>query len=200
MPDFPRADEITVFHDARLAVPGWAKNGAPSFSAGAWQAIEDNHRCNCLLWEEEDLARRQKVSDSEIAGNKRAIDGFNQRRNDAIERLDEALLASLDQVTRKPGARMNSETVGSMVDRLSILSLKVHHMRIQTSRTDVGPDHVASCKAKLERLVEQRDDLATCLDRLLEEAARGEAYFKVYRQFKMYNDPKLNPAVYGEKR
>jgi hypothetical protein len=87
-----------------------------------------------------------------------------------------------------------------MVDRLSILSLKIHHMRLQTLRTDADAAHIEACKAKLARLLEQRTDLAACLDRLLEEAGRGESFFKVYRQFKMYNDPKLNPAVYGEKR
>ena len=81
---------------------------------------------------------------------------------------------------------------------LSILSLKIHHMRLQTLRTDVDREHIETCSAKLARLVEQRTDLAACLDRLLEECARGESYFKVYRQFKMYNDPKLNPAMYGE--
>jgi hypothetical protein len=87
-----------------------------------------------------------------------------------------------------------------MIDRLSILSLKIHHMRLQTQRTDVDRGHVQTCEAKLERLVEQRADLAACLDRLADEAARGESYFKVYRQFKMYNDATLNPALYNETR
>jgi hypothetical protein len=85
-----------------------------------------------------------------------------------------------------------------MVDRLSILSLKIFHMRLQTQRTDVDNAHRESCAGKLARLIEQRADLMHCLDRLLKEASRGESYFKVYRQFKMYNDPKLNPAIYGE--
>jgi len=87
-----------------------------------------------------------------------------------------------------------------MIDRLSILSLKIRHMRLQTERKDVDRAHVESCSAKLAVLQEQRKDLAACLDRLLAEAARGETRFKVYRQFKMYNDPALNPAIYGEKR
>src|SRR5262249_1913123 len=120
--------------------------------------------------------------------------------NDAIERIDERLLAALDSVTRKPGARLSSETAGAMVDRLSILSLKIHHMRLQTRRTDVDRAHIEACAAKLQRLEEQRRALGGCLDRLLEEAARGEAWFKVYRQFKMYNDPKLNPAMVAEKK
>lgn len=191
---------LTAFHDACLAAASWANSGTEKHRDGLWQAIEANHRCNCLLWDEEDLARRRNVPDSEIAKNKRAIDAHNQKRNDSIERIDETLLAALAGVARKPDARMNSETAGAMIDRLSILSLKVHHMRLQTERRDVDREHIESCKAKLARLTEQRADLAACLDRLLAEAARGEAWFKVYRQYKMYNDPKLNPAIYGEKR
>lgn len=195
-----RAAEISAFHDGRHAIAGWAKSGTAEHASGLWQAIEDNHRCNGLLWDQEDLARRRNVADSEIAANKRAIDACNQKRNDAIERTDEQLLAALAGVKRRPDARLSSETAGGMIDRLSILSLKIHHMRLQAKRTDVERAHIENCEAKLARLQEQRADLAACLDRLLEEAARGESYFKVYRQFKMYNDPKLNPAIYGEKR
>jgi hypothetical protein len=163
-------------------------------------ALADNHWHNCRLWEQEDLARRRSVPDAEIAANKRAIDAHNQSRNDAIERIDEEILAGLREVARKPGARLSSETAGAMIDRLSILALKIHHMRLQTERKDVDREHVEACRDKLARLIEQRADLGACLDRLLEEARRGESYFKVYRQFKMYNDPKLNPALYNEKR
>ena len=152
---------------------------------------------NDLLWKEEDLARRRHAPDAEIAANKRAIDGYNQKRNDAIERIDENLLKGF---SFKDNSRLSSETPGAMIDRLSILSLKIHHMRLQTERKDVERAHIEACAAKLARLTEQRADLAACLDRLLEECARGEARFKVYRQFKMYNDPALNPAVYGEKK
>ena len=186
-----RALQIVEFHDGRHAA-------APD--SGLWRAIEDNHRCNRQLWDEEDLARRRDVPDAEIAANKRAIDGYNQQRNDAIERIDEELLSSLSQVKIKPDARLNSETPGAMIDRLSILSLKIHHMRLQTLRTDVASAHIENCLLKLNRLNEQRTDLAACFERLLDEAARGEARFKVYRQFKMYNDPALNPAIYGESK
>lgn len=194
------AAEILAFHEACHGIPGWAKVSPPRHPSGLWQQIELNHRFNCLLWDEEDLARRKQVPDSEIAGNKRAIDGYNQKRNDAIERIDETLLQELGRTGRKPGARLNSETAGSMVDRLSILSLKIHHMRLQTERSDVDRGHIENCTARLSRFLEQRRDLAGCFDRLLAEALRGEAWFKVYRQFKMYNDPTLNPAVYGENR
>ena len=191
--------DVTDFHDACHAEPSWSTRGSARHDGGVWQVIEINHRFNCLLWDEEDLARRKQVPDTDIAGNKRAIDGFNQKRNDAIERIDEIVLGLLTNAVVKPGARLNSETAGSMVDRLSILSLKVHHMRLQTVRTDVDLAHIENCSARLARFLEQRRDLEGCLDRLLAESIRGDAFFKVYRQFKMYNDPKLNPAVYGEK-
>ncbi len=191
------ARELTAFHDGRHATAGWAKSGAVEHRAGVWQAIEDNHRFNCLLWDEEDLARRRNVPDSEIAANKRAIDGYNQKRNDAIERVDEHLSVLFSGT--KENSKLNSETPGAMIDRLSILSLKIHHMRLQTQRGDVDRAHVDACVLKLNRLNEQRADLAACLDRLLAECARGESCFKVYRQFKMYNDPALNPAIYGGK-
>jgi len=192
-----RAAEVTAFHDQRHAIAGWAKGGGQDFPAGHWNAIEDNHRFNCLLWDEEDLARRRNVADAEIAKNKRAIDGFNQKRNDAIERIDEHLLQALDM---KSASRLSSETPGAMCDRLSILSLKIHHMRLQTLRGDVDAAHIENCRLKLDRLNEQRRDLAACLDRLLAECASGESHFKVYRQFKMYNDPALNPAIYNESK
>jgi hypothetical protein len=182
-----RASELISFHDGKEPLAA-----APALK----DAIEANHQHNGLLWAQEDLARRKLAPDSEIAGNKRAIDLHNQKRNDAIERMDEELLKGLPQPAS--GARLNSETAGAMIDRLSILSLKIHNMRLQTQRTDVDAAHIEACQRRLQRLVEQRKDLAACLDRLLEEAQRGESYFKVYRQFKMYNDPKLNPAVYGE--
>jgi hypothetical protein len=184
-----KAIRIVAFHDDRQPIED---------ASELWRAIEDNHRHNRLLWDEEDLARRRNVPDAEIAKNKRAIDGYNQKRNDAIERIDEQLLNSLSGIGKDSRSKLSSETPGAMIDRLSILSLKIHHMRLQTERKDVDRSHIENCLAKLQRLNEQRTDLAACLDRLLAECARGESHFKVYRQFKMYNDPALNPAVYGE--
>ncbi len=191
------AAAIRAFHDARVAEGGWARRDAPGHDDGPWRFIEANHRCNMLLWDEEDLARRRDVPDAAIAANKRAIDGYNQRRNDAIESLDEALLARLAAVVPGPDAWHSSESAGSMVDRLSILALKSYHMALQTQRADATPDHIAACRGKLARLALQRDDLARCYDTLLARAAEGRAFWRVYRQFKMYNDPSLNPYLQG---
>ena len=191
---------IIAFHDGAHAVPEWAKSAPARHREGAWRWIEANHRCNCLLWDEEDLARRRDVPDAAIAANKRAIDGYNQARNDAIERIDEEILSRLAAVRVVEGAWHNSETAGSLVDRLSIVSLKILHMRAQTARVDAAAAHVALCREKLALLEAQRTDLGRCLATLLESAARGTAFYRVYRQFKMYNDPALNPWLYGGRR
>ncbi len=202
-------ETVTKLHNLLLDAP-WSVQ-AQSFSASnVWYWIETNHRQNHFLWNEEDLARRMTVSAEEIAANKRAIDRFNQARNDATERVDELLLLMLGWVdehsvrseapiTRVPaGARLHSETAGSMIDRLSILALKIFAMRAQTKRNDVDEAHIQSSQVKLERLLQQRQDLAQCLNDLLSEARSGTSYFKVYRQFKMYNDPHWNPALVAE--
>jgi hypothetical protein len=194
-----RSAAICTFHDAELARDAHGGEATTAGVAGAWSWIEVNHRCNRLLWDEEDLARRRDVPDAAIAANKRAIDGYNQRRNDAIERLDEALLERIAAVVPGAGAWHNSETAGSMVDRLSILALKIFHMQAQATRADASAEHRALCGGKLARLVLQRSDLARCLDALLDSAAEGRAYWRVYRQFKMYNDAALNPYLYGGK-
>jgi len=193
------ASKISGFHDACVNATGWADSAPPRFTEGAWKHIELNHRFNSLLWGEEDQARRRDVADSEIAANKRAIDRYNQQRQNAIESIDESLLQRLVEVKPSADARQNSETAGSIVDRLSILSLKIYHMRQQTLRTDVDRTHIEACRRKLNVLMEQRADLQQCLDALLRDAVAGRAYFKVYRQFKMYNDPTLNPYLYGKK-
>jgi hypothetical protein len=190
---------VCAFHDADLER---SAGSAATFdgSSSVWRWIESNHRCNRLLWDEEDQARRRDVPDTAIAANKRAIDGHNQRRNDAIEKIDEALLERLAGVSLAADAWHNSETAGSMIDRLSILSLKIFHMRAETTRNDATEDHRAACREKLARLELQRQDLARCFGTLLENAAAGRAFWRVYRQFKMYNDAKLNPYLYGGKR
>ena len=210
--ELPCAADVIACHDSLLASPGWPAAEPPPQSSLLWTWVQANHRNNSRLWAEEDLARRTTVADAHIAANKRAIDGFNQARNDATERVDEILLLALGLVdpasarSDSPlskvaaGARLNSETAGSMIDRMSIMALKLQAMRAQTLRTDVDEAHRQSSQAKWQRLHEQRTDLGHCLDTLLADAAAGRAYFKVYRQFKMYNDPQLNPQLVKERR
>jgi hypothetical protein len=187
----PSSNIVTGFHTAFLLYLKREENAPTRPATPVWDAIEDNHRCNILLWDAEDQARRRDVPDSEIVASKRAIDRYNQQRNDAIERIDGYLIGSLAGMP--DDARLNSETAGSMIDRLSILRLKCFHMGIQASREDASTEHVAMCMAKLDQLSEQCRDLARCLDELLAGCAAGTVRFKVYRQHKMYNDPKLNP-------
>lgn len=212
LPSLLSAAEVLALHDRLLASDGWPKQAPPIDAPDLWHWVQTNHRQNSLLWAEEDLARRTTVAAEAIAANKRAIDGHNQARNDATERVDEIVLVALGLVdaasartdapvsTVPAGARLNSETAGSMIDRLSIMALKAHAMRQQTERQDVDEAHRAASTVKLQRLLQQRDDLAGCLDALLADAAAGRAYFKVYRQFKMYNDPRLNPELVKEQQ
>lgn len=216
-PEIPDADAIVQRHDALLERPGWlAKDGGSTAQPhwpedrAPWSFIDQNHRCNALLWAQEDLARRTRVDDAEIAANKRAIDRLNQARHDALERVDEMLLLALGLVdaasahsdrprSRAPeGARLHSETAGSMIDRLSILALKLRAMRSQAERSDADEQQRATCRHRLLQLRQQREDLAACLDALLGDARCGRAYFKVYREFKMYNDARFNPQLVAE--
>jgi hypothetical protein len=196
----PGSAEIVDLHDRLLAQTDWSVAGSADLAEDVWSYIERNHRCNCRLWDEEDQARRRGVPDAAIAANKRNIDAFNQQRNDAIEKIDERLLGLLPVREAGADARLNSETAGAMIDRLSILALKIFHMKIQTERRDAGREHLETSRARLARLREQRADLAGCLDALLADCLAGRARFKVYRQFKMYNDPAFNPYLYGAKR
>lgn len=205
MPELPSAGDIVRFHDVALGRQHAEDDATARHDARhdendvVWSAIRANHYHNRLLWREEDQARRIDVGAEAIAAGKRAIDRHNQLRNDAVEALDEALLTRLAERWPCPpsGARLSSETAGAMVDRLSVLALKIFHMRAQAHRAEAGAAHMAACAARLNRLTAQRDDLAGCLDRLLRETIAGVARFKVYRQFKMYNDPTLNPWLYG---
>ncbi len=157
------------------------------------------HRFNFQLWHEEDIARMRNIADSKIAEVKRAIDGFNQSRNDSIQEWDSKMVYLLDKSGIKPtlDVPMNSETPGSIADRISIMSLKIFHMAEQLNRTDVDEQHIKSCQTKLHTLQQQQQDLGECLDQLQIEFFNGTKRLKVYFQHKMYNDPTLNPALYG---
>lgn len=162
------------------------------------QAIAREHLVNVLLWHEEDEVRRPDARDAEVRRIKQTIDALNQERNDVIERIDEELFHALGEPD--PGAPLHSETPGAIVDRLSILALKIYHMREEAEREGAGPAHRERCRGRLTVLLEQRADLAGCLEALLTEVAAGRRRIRIYRQFKMYNDPALNPVLRGGAR
>lgn len=160
--------------------------------------IVNQHRQNFDLWHEEDKAREPGVADSEIAKVKRAIDGLNQARNDMITQIDEMLADGPLSEYQNDSLPWNSETLGSIIDRLSIASLKVFHMKEQTERTDATPEHLKNCEEKVARLLVQQRDLGTSLQVFLGDIIAGKKQNKLYRQFKMYNDPTLNPRIYSK--
>lgn len=160
------------------------------------------HSFNFLLWHEEDLARCPAATDTEIAQVKRAIDRYNQQRNDWIERIDDWLTQFLEMqgVQPSPSAAMNTETPGSTFDRLSILALRLYHLREELDRPEVSAEHRAKVSQKLAICELQQTELAAALAQLLAEIQAGTKRHRTYRQCKMYNDPALNPAVYRHQR
>ena len=164
---------------------------------GLMTLVVVQHRANFDLWHEEDKARAPDASDAEIARVKHVIDALNQKRNDLAEKIDFWLIDRLEQNAAAP---LHSETPGLMIDRLSILALKIYHTREEAQRASATEGHRLRNAARLDLLEEQRGDLAGCLDALWAEVLGGIRRFKLYRQMKMYNDPELNPAVYGQRR
>ncbi len=167
-----------------------------------WLAkVARQHRANFDLWHIEDEARAPEVTAAQLAEVKRRIDRTNQLRNDLAEDLDSALLAWLaPQTLPHADAPLNSESPGLIIDRLSILALKIYHTREEATRTDAPAGHAERNRDRLAILVQQRADLAGCLDALWRETLAGTRQFKLYRQLKMYNDPSLNPSIYRQSR
>lgn len=172
----------------------WHIESPAASGTGFLQLVEENHLRNFQLWHEEDIARRDDLGSERVHQAKRAIDRFNQERNNFIEEMDKVLVAALQP--KEAGVPRNSETPGMMIDRLSILSLKEFHMNEEAVREDASENHRATCGEKLARIIRQRADLTQCLGDLLTEVASGTKTFAVYYQFKMYNDPALNPQLY----
>lgn len=197
------AEEIVRLHDRQTrdwhgagAVPA---SGASSEPLSEWlEQVTRQHRANFELWHIEDEARRPEAADGLIADVKRRIDRTNQRRNDLAEELDRMLWNWLEaRGLPLPDAALNSESPGLMIDRLSILSLKIYHTREEVGRRETPAGHTERNLGRLDILEEQRRDLADCLEDLWRETLAGTRRFKVYRQLKMYNDPALNPVIYG---
>jgi len=152
-----------------------------------------------VQWAYEDIIRDPNINPEAALKLKRMIDASNQDRTDTVEYIDSYFLDKYKDVAVKPNAKINSESPAWVIDRLSILALKIYHMHLETVREDATPKHKAACEKKLNILLEQRTDLSTALDDLLEDIANGDKYMKVYKQMKMYNDDELNPVLRGQK-
>ena len=160
------------------------------------------HQFNYLLWHEEDIARSREVTDAQIANVKRNIDRYNQARNDWIEKLDDWITENLNQQSIRiaADARLNTETPGSAMDRLSIMSLRIYHLDEQFSRDDVDDAHREKVNTRLAICRLQQHDLSQSLKELLADIYGGVKRHRTYRQMKMYNDPTLNPYMYKSKQ
>ena len=149
-----------------------------------------------VQWHCEDIIRDPHIDPIEALNLKRRIDRSNQDRTDLVEEIDSYFRHKYSEVKPLPEARLNTESPAWAIDRLSILALKIYHMREQVERDDADNEHRAKCAAKLDVLLEQQKDLGLAIDQLLEDIEAGRKYMKVYRQMKMYNDPSTNPILY----
>lgn len=152
-----------------------------------------------VQWHLEDIIRNPAIDPVEALAIKRRIDKSNQDRTDLVELIDSYFLDKYKDVKVRQDATINTESPAWAIDRLSILALKIYHMRLEAERNDVDQQHRDTCAGKLKVLLEQQKDLSSAIDTLLEDIAAGRKYMKVYKQMKMYNDPNLNPVLYGKK-
>ena len=165
--------------------------------------IENRLYLKCWIdtvqWHFEDIIRDPQIDPAEALVLKRRIDKSNQDRTDLVEQIDSYFREVYKDVKVQDDARINTESPAWAVDRLSILALKIYHMKEQVNRPEASAEHKAKCQAKLNVLLEQQVDLSTAIDQLLEDIEAGRKYMKVYRQMKMYNDPSTNPVLYNQK-
>ncbi len=152
-----------------------------------------------VQWHFEDIIRDPNIDPAEALILKRRIDKSNQDRTDLVELIDSYFLIKYRGVPVKDDATINTESPAWAIDRLSILALKIYHMRQEVERTDTTPEHHTQCENKLNVLLEQQKDLSLAIDQLIDDIENGRKYMKVYKQMKMYNDPNLNPVLYGKK-
>ena len=152
-----------------------------------------------VQWHLEDIIRDPHINSDDALALKRRIDRSNQDRTDLVEEIDTYFRTQYSEVVPQPEARLNTESPAWAVDRLSILALKIYHMKEQAERAEATADHRRKCAGKLAVLQEQQKDLSLAIDQLIEDIAEGRKYMKVYRQMKMYNDPSTNPILYGRK-
>ena len=190
------ASTITALHEQ--CIIQWKSLGIKYQHKEFYQLVEENHAFNFQLWHAEDRARRDDMGYEFVYQAKREIDTCNQLRNNRMEAMDEWLLKAL-QPEKPEQCPVNSESPGMIIDRLSILSLKSYHMTLQTKRQDVSEEHRKTCAYKLETIHQQLEQLSLCLRQLLDEIQAKSRTFRIYHQFKMYNDPTLNPELYRQK-
>ena len=168
--------------------------------SGFMAIVCQQHAFNFNLWHEEDIARSPDVTDARIAQVKRNIDKLNQNRNDWIEKIDDWISETLEQNSIEPieDAPINTETPGSVIDRLSIISIRLFHLAEQLEREDVDESHLESVRTKIAICKLQQAELGKALDELMADISLGNKRHRTYRQFKMYNDPALNPYLYSK--
>ncbi|MCB0473091.1 MAG: DUF4254 domain-containing protein, partial [Flavobacteriaceae bacterium] len=150
-------------------------------------------------WHYEDIIRLPDIDPVEALTLKRKIDASNQDRTDMVEYIDSYFLDKYKDVKVLPAATINTESPAWAIDRLSILALKIYHMKEEANRESASEQHRQACNQKLQVLLEQRKDLSSAIDDLLDDISKGKKYMKVYKQMKMYNDDELNPMLYSKK-
>ncbi|PWY54633.1 hypothetical protein DGG96_15870 [Legionella qingyii] len=197
MSDRINSEEIINLH--KNSIIQWKASGIVHQHQEFYRLVEENHAFNYQLWHAEDRARRDDQGHEFVYQAKREIDRFNQLRNNRMEAMDEWLFNQLQPADYNV-CPVNSESPGMIIDRLSILSLKSYHMGLQTKREDVAQEHRNNCAHKLEIIDQQLEQLAQCFKELLEEVQAKKRTFRIYHQFKMYNDPTLNPQLYSREK
>lgn len=171
------------------------------YAAGSLDALlYEKNWVDAVQWHLEDIIRDPQIDPVEALKIKRRIDRSNQVRTDMVEYIDSYLLDKYKEVKPAADARINTETPAWAIDRLSILALKIYHMHEEVIRKDVDAAHTEACRKKLDTLLSQQIDLSTAIEELIEDIEAGRKYMKTYKQMKMYNDPSLNPVLYGNKQ
>ncbi|MBA3536326.1 MAG: DUF4254 domain-containing protein [Tatlockia sp.] len=192
-----QAREIANLHNASIVL--WKNEGLALKQRNFLGLVEENHAFNYQLWHAEDRARRDDLGHEYIYLAKREIDHCNQQRNNRMEAMDEWLYNIL-QPAPSDHCPVHSESPGMMIDRLSILALKAYHMNLQIQRVEVEAAHRHNCQRKWQTIIAQQNQLEDCLQQLIDEIKAKTRTFRIYHQFKMYNDPALNPQLYKTNR
>lgn len=194
---YPIFEEATVAYHITDSVDALINNPYKEKSIESYFFLKN--WIDAVQWHLEDIIRNPEIDAVEALSIKRRIDKSNQDRTDLVELIDSYFLDKYKDIIVKPSAKINTESPAWAIDRLSILCLKIYHMQQEINRVDASIEHIDACKAKLSVLLEQKVDLSDALDQLLEDIERGDKFMKVYKQMKMYNDPSLNPILYGQK-